>query len=120
MTMSSATFSRQLNVEASTRRPPAMVGGKRGDAVEHLPLVHVAPLTPVSIETAQRVGLDSPYNLLQTFTDGDVDIADGDELTPQSGRYAGRAMAVKRVVRLSWGVMGRIERLHILLENLRR
>ena len=118
--MSSATFSRQLNVEASTRRPPAIASGKRGEMQECLPLVYVAPLTPVSIETAQRVGLDSPYNLLQTFTDGDADIVDGDELTPQSGYYAGRAMAVRRVVRLSWGVAGKTERLHVLLENLRR
>lgn len=118
--MGSATFARQLTVSASTRRPPATTGGKRGDMVAHLPLLYVAPLTPVSIETAQRVGLDSPYNLLQTFAAGDEDVADGDELTPQDGPYEGRAMAVRRVVRLSWGVQGKTERLHILLENLRK
>ena len=116
----SATFSRQLIVDASTRRSPAMSGGQRGDAVEHLPLVHVAPLTNVTLETAQRAGLDTPYNLLQTFAAGNADITEGDELTPQSGPYAGKAMPVRRVQRLAWGVMGRIERLHILLENLRR
>ncbi len=116
----SATYQRQLTVSASTRRPPAIASGKRGALAEHLPLVYVSPLTPVSIETAQRVGLDSPYNLLQTFTDGDADIADGDELTPLDGPYEGRAMSVKRVVKLVWGVSGRTQRLHVLLENLRR
>lgn len=118
--MGSATFARQLTVSASTRRPPATTSGKRGEMAEHLPLLYVAPLSPVSIETAQRVGLDSPYNLLQTFTGGGEDVADGDELTLQDGAYAGRAMAVRRVVRLSWGVQGKTERLHILLENLRK
>jgi hypothetical protein len=97
-----------------------MAGGKRGDALEHLPLVHVAPLTNVTLEVAQRAGLDTPYTLLQTFAAGDADIAEGDELTPKTGPYADKAMPVRRVQRLQWGVMGNSERLHILLENLRR
>lgn len=88
--------------------------------VTHLPSVQVTPLTPVSIDTATRIGLDTPYNLLQTFAEGDVDIADGDELTPANGPYAGREMPVRRVVRLSWGVQGKTDRLHIILETLRR
>jgi hypothetical protein len=117
--MSSATFSRQLNVEASTRRPPATASGKRGTMEECLPLVNVAPLTNVTLETAQRAGLDAPYNLFQTFADSDADIAEGDEMTMHSGPYAGKAMPVRRVQRLQWGVMGKSERLHVLLENLR-
>lgn len=118
--MSSATFSRQLNVEASTRRPPATAGGKRGVMAECLPLVYVAPLTNVTLEVAQRAGLDTPYTLLQTFADSDADIVEGDELTPKAGPYADKALPVRRVQRLAWGVMGQSERLHILLENLRK
>ncbi len=118
--MSSPAFTRQLTVNASTKRPPAISGGKRGEMVVNLSSVNVTPLTAVSIDTATRIGLDTPYNLLQTFAEGDTDIADGDELTPADGAYAGCEMAVKRVVRLSWGVQGKTERLHIILENLRR
>ena len=118
--MSSPAFARQLTVTASTKRPPAPVNGKRGAPVAHLSTVSITPLTAVSIDTATRIGLDTPYNLLQTFAEGDDDIADGDDLTPADGAYAGREMPVKRVVRLSWGVQGKTERLHIILENLRR
>lgn len=118
--MSGATFARQLTVEASTKRPPAPASGKRGSMVVHLALVMIAPLTNVTLEVAQRAGLETPHTLLQTFADSDADIAEGDELTPESGPYADKAMPVRRVVRLPWGVRGASERLHILLENLRR
>lgn len=118
--MSSPAFTRQLTVTASTKRPPAPVNGKRGAPVAHLATVSITPLTAVSIDTATRIGLDTPYNLLQAFAEGDADIADGDDLTPSDGAYAGREMPVKRVVRLSWGMQGKTERLHIILENLRR
>lgn len=117
--MSSATFTRQMTVTASTKRPPAIVGGKRGAMVAHLASVSVAPLTGVSTETAMRAGLDTPYSLLQTFAD-DVDIAEGDELTPATGEYANVALPVRRAMKLPWGVRGETMRLHIILENLRR
>lgn len=117
--MSSPAFIRQLTITASTKRPPAIVGGKRGEMVAHLASVQIAPLTSVSSEVALRAGLDSPYALLQTFAD-DVDIVDGDELTPADGEFAGVAMPVRRVMKLAWGVRGDTTRLHILLENLRR
>lgn len=117
--MTSPAFARQLTITASTKRPPAVSGGKRGAMVANLASVQIAPLTGVSSEVALRAGLDSPYNLLQTFAD-DVDIADGDELTPAEGVYANVAMPVRRAMKLPWGVRGETIRLHILLENLRR
>ena len=117
--MSGASFTRQLSITASTKRPPAISGGKRGAMVVNLAAVNVAPLTGVSTEVAMRAGLDTPYNLLQTFAD-DVDIAEGDELTPADGEYANVALPVRRVMKLAWGVRGETTRLHILMENLRR
>ena len=59
------------NVTASTKRPPAISGGKRGEATTKLSGLKCTPLDPVSSEIRKRVALDTPMELLQTFlTDG--------------------------------------------------
>lgn len=64
-------FRRMARVNASTKRAPAISGGKRGDAVAKLLGLKCTPLDPVSADIQKRVALDTPMELLQTFiTDG--------------------------------------------------
>ena len=69
--MNTPGFRRMATETASTKRAPAMSGGKRGDAVAKLIGLKCTPLDPVSAEIQKRVALDTPMELLQTFvTDG--------------------------------------------------
>ena len=69
--MNTLGFRRMANVTASTKRPPAISGGKRGEATTKLSGLKCTPLDPVSSEIRKRVALDTPMELLQTFlTDG--------------------------------------------------
>ena len=61
-------FTRMADVEASTKRNPGMVNGKRGEPQVHLVNVYLTPLTPADSETVQRQGLDTPTRMLETFT----------------------------------------------------
>lgn len=69
VTLSKLSFGRLATVTAHTLRSPAITGGKRGEAVINLPEIHCTPLDPVSQETARRLAIDTPYNLLETFVD---------------------------------------------------
>ena len=69
--MNTPGFRRMATVSASTKRPPALVDGKRGEATPKLIGLKCTPLDPVSSEIRNRVALDTPMELLQTFiTDG--------------------------------------------------
>ena len=69
--MNTPGFRRMANVAASTKRSPAMSGGKIGEATAKLLGLKCTPLDPVSPEIQKRVALDTPMELLQTFiTDG--------------------------------------------------
>lgn len=61
---------RLLKVEASTKRSPAVTAGKRGTPVVNLAGIYCTPLDPLTADLAQRVGLDTPHELLQTYADG--------------------------------------------------
>lgn len=61
---------RLLKVTASTKRQPAMSSGKRGAPVTNLTGLRSTPLDPLSPEIAERLALDTPHTLLQTFVDG--------------------------------------------------
>jgi len=63
-------MSRLLSVTASTKRSPAVSGGKRGAPATHLTRVRCMPLDPVDADLAQRMGLNTPHELLQTVADG--------------------------------------------------
>jgi len=60
-------FSRMASVSASTKRNPAISSGKRGAAAEKLTGLSITPLDPVSNDIIERLALDSPVRLLQTF-----------------------------------------------------
>jgi hypothetical protein len=65
--MNTAGFRRMAVETASTKRPPALSSGLRGEAVTHLTGLRCTPLDPVSSEIQKRVALETPMELLQTF-----------------------------------------------------
>jgi hypothetical protein len=69
--MDTAGFRRMAKVDAITKRSPAITDGKRGAPVAKLLGLKCTPLDPVSSDIRERLALDTPHELLQTFiTDG--------------------------------------------------
>lgn len=90
--MTSKSFARAANVTASTKRPPTISGGKRGAPATNIESLSCTPLDPISPELAQRLALDTPHELLQTFVDTALDIREGDILVVSSTEYPIRAV----------------------------
>lgn len=78
--MPSASMRRMMRARYDIWRQPTPVGGKSGPAVEHLSGVRATPLTPITAETATRLGLQSPASRASCYVDGDLDIRNGDYL----------------------------------------
>lgn len=55
---------------ASTKRSPDIVSGKRGTPVTQVASMRCSPLDPVAPDLEQRMGLNTPHELLQTTVDG--------------------------------------------------
>lgn len=98
-------------MRARTKRAPVISNGKRGTAVWYLPEFACAPLDPVDPELRQRLALDSPHELKQTFVDGDIDIVEGDILVVGNAEYPIRSCA-------EWLWRGRVYR-HLVVEELK-
>ncbi|MDR3572863.1 MAG: hypothetical protein P4L50_03295 [Anaerolineaceae bacterium] len=62
-----AGFRRLATKSAMTKRAPVITSGKRGPAEIHLANIICTPLDPVDAQVRQRLGLDTPNELLQTF-----------------------------------------------------
>jgi len=77
-------FNLWMKVQGSTKRPPPIVNGKRGVAVENLSEIYFTPFTPASQDNILRAGLQSPLKLYQTFTRNNQDVVSGDTLVVQS------------------------------------
>ena len=60
-------FAHMATVTASTKRNPAISGGKRGAATENLTGLSITPLDPVTQDVIERLALESPVRLLETF-----------------------------------------------------
>lgn len=84
-------LARILTTPASTKRRPAMSGGKIGAMTTSVASLLVAPLAPVDADLQQRLALDTPHELLQTVCDGSYDVAEGDVLVVGSVEYPVRA-----------------------------
>lgn len=82
-----ATFARQMTVTASTKRGPAISGGKRGAPVAEIASLTVTPLDPLDAEIRNRLEIETPVKLKQTFTLGSHDIVDGDVLVVATVEY---------------------------------
>lgn len=89
----SAAFSRLARITASTKRPPAISGGKRGAAVTHISTLKITPLDPVDGDTVRRLNLATTVEVLQTFCESGYDIKDGDVLVVDSVEYPIRAVS---------------------------
>lgn len=86
-----SSFARLLTVTASTKRPPAVSNGKRGELAAYLSTLKCSPLDPVSAEISRRVALNTPHEVLQAFIGSD-DVREGDVLTVGSKDYPIRAV----------------------------
>lgn len=86
-----SSFTRLLTVTASTKRPPAVSNGKRGELAAYLSTLKCSPLDPVSAEISQRVALNTPHEVLQAFIGAD-DVREGDVLTVGGKDYPIRAV----------------------------
>lgn len=107
-----AGFLRAATITASTKRAPASSGGKRGQPVAYLTEIRVTPLDPVDAETRQRLALNTPHELLQTFAHGGLDILEGDVLVVGTTEYPVRSAG-------QWAWRGS-EFVHLVLEELKR
>ena len=90
--MTSASFSLMATVTASTKRPPDVSGGKRSAPATNVASLSCLPLDPVDSEIRERLGLESPMELLQTFVQGGLDIVEGDILCVGTSEYDIRAV----------------------------
>ena len=103
---------RFLTVTASTKRAPAIAGGKRGAPETYVATLRCMPLDPVDPELRQRLALNTPHELLQTVVEEDVDVRQGDLLVVSGTEYPVRACA-------DWEWRGRTFR-RLILEDLKR
>lgn len=87
------TSHRFATATATTKRSPAVSGGKRGPAVAHLASFSCDPLLPADPQLTQRLGLESATRLFETFVYADLDIVQGDILTVAGADYPIRAVA---------------------------
>lgn len=107
-------FRRFATVTASTKRAPAISGGKRGTPVTEIASLRCTPLDPVDAELRQRLSLETPHELMQTFVDGALDVVEGDILTVGGVDYPIRA-----VENWTWRHQGSDFR-RLILEDLKR
>jgi hypothetical protein len=87
-----SSFARLARVTASTKRA-TMTSGKRGAPTTNIASLMCTPLDPVDPEVRQRLVLDTPGEILQTFVDNDIDIVQGDTLVVGSKEYPVKAVA---------------------------
>lgn len=91
-----AAFNKTATIIASTKRPPATSGGRRGPPAAHLVGLHCTPLDPLG-EMAPELKLrlqpqNTPHELLQTQIQGSPDIIEGDVLVVGDVEYPIRAV----------------------------
>jgi hypothetical protein len=109
--LGSMPMGRFLTVTASTKRAPAIAGGKRGAAVTQVVTLQCTPLDPVDPELRQRLALNTPHTLRQAYTEM-ADIEQGDILVVAGVDYPIRSCA-------EWEWRGTAF-LHLIIEDLKR
>lgn len=107
-----AGFVRVATITAETKRSPVVASGKRGAPATYLAEIEVTPLDPLDPETRQRLALETPHELLQTFVDGGVDVVEGDLLVVD-----GREYPVRYAAKWLWRGSSFV---HLALEDLKR
>ena len=95
-----SSFARLATVAFTTKRPPALTSGKRGEPAAYLTSSSLR-CTPLDTAEQQRVralavrlglALDAPLDILQTFVDGTLDIKEGDVLIVGGVEYPIRSI----------------------------
>ena len=110
--MSSIGFTRLASVTASTKRLPVEDGdGLIGAPSENVASLACTPLDPVDPELRARLALDTPHELLQTFTE-ETDILEGDILVVAAVEYPIKSVA-------EWADFRGATYVHIILEHLK-
>lgn len=89
----SSAFARLASVTASTKRVPAISGGKRGAAATNIASLKCTPLDPVDADVARRMNLGTAVEVLQTFCEAGLDIKEGDLLVVASIEYPIRSVS---------------------------
>jgi hypothetical protein len=89
--MTSPSFARIATCTASTKRPPAITGGKAGVPVTQIAsLACTRPVTPSNVhELEQTFQLGTLSTVKVCYTQDNLDIKTGDILVIASGDYAG-------------------------------
>jgi len=64
---------RMATLSCSTKRNPDVSGGKRGSPTTNLTNLSCTQLDPVEPDLQERMGLETPHKLLQTFIDDGTD-----------------------------------------------
>lgn len=111
--MSIAGAERLATETVSFKRPPVTVGGKRGTPTVFLTDVKCTPLDPVDPEIRFRLAVETPHEILQTFTFASENVVEGDILVTA----AGIEYPVKSVGEWKWRGS---TFLHLYIEDLKR
>jgi len=86
-------FDKFATITITTKRPPAISGGKRGAPVAYITTpIASTPIVPVSPEIAIRLNIGTPYEAKEIFVFESADIKEGDLVTIASIDY--RVVAV--------------------------
>lgn len=108
----SRSFTKMMSVTtATTKRLPAVASGLIGAPVANVASMTCLPLDPVDPELRARLALDTPHELLQTFTD-ETDILEGDILVLSGVEYPIKSVA-------EWTDFNGDTYLHLILEHLK-
>jgi len=85
--MTTPSFAKLATTSASTKRNPAISGGKIGAPVANLTGLSIVPLAPVSGEYVEKYKLESPRRSYVTYIEGSQDISVKDLLTISGSDY---------------------------------
>ena len=110
-----SSFSKLATVSCSTKRATISGSGvnqKRGAQSTNLSGLLCLPLDPVDPELRERLRIETPHELRQTFIKGDPDILEGDTLVVNSVDYP-----IKSVAEWVWQDD---EFLHLIVEHLKK
>lgn len=84
------SWDKMATATASTLRPPAHVGGKRGAPVAQIASMKITTIDTVDAELRSRLNLTTPHTLYQTSAQGVKGVASGTlDLTPSDSLVSG-------------------------------
>lgn len=82
------SFSKMATSLMTTKGEPTLASGKFGDPEDKISdPVAVLPVMPITPEIAASLELEEPFEVMETFAEGDIDIQEGDIATIDSLEY---------------------------------